>query len=84
MSHGVNNVVHADPQAEIGKLQGIARSIGPFPGIANVGIQGNCHHNAAFIVIDALPARDLSVLLIAGDQVLRAAIDGFCREAALG
>src|SRR5579859_140683 len=67
--HGVNDVVHADADSQVRKVEWVAWSVGPLPRIANVRIQGNGHHDAAFVVIDAHPARNPAVFLIAAVQV---------------
>jgi hypothetical protein len=68
--HGVNDVVHTDPHAQVRKVQWIPWSVGPLPGIADVRIQGNGDHDTAFIVVDTLPARNLSIFFVARVQVL--------------
>src|SRR5580700_10579401 len=70
VGHGVNDVIHAYPDSQVRKLQRITWSVGPLPGISNVRIQRNGHHDTALIVIDALPARNLSIFLVARLQVL--------------
>ena len=39
VSHGVDHVVHANADAQRGKFFGVARVIGPFPGVANVRVE---------------------------------------------
>jgi hypothetical protein len=39
MSHRINDVVHAKPNAEVGKLLRILWIVRPLPGISDIGIQ---------------------------------------------
>src|SRR5258708_2980510 len=61
--HGVDDVIHADADSEIGKLGGIFRIVGVLPGVAQVHVVADGHHEPAFIVVDAAPARYNAVIL---------------------
>src|SRR6266852_6122206 len=67
--HRANDVIHTYPDSQVRKVQRVPWSVGPLPRIANVRIQRNGHHDAAFIVVDPLPARNPSIFLITRLQV---------------
>src|SRR5882757_2174130 len=69
VGHGIDHVIHAYPDSQVRKIERVPWSIGPLPRIANVRIQRNGHHDAAFIVVDTLPAGNPSVFLITRVQV---------------
>ena len=56
MGHGVNDVVHANTEAECGVLFGVQRIIGVFPRIAEIHVVANGHHEPAVVVVDSAPA----------------------------
>ncbi len=66
VSERVNDVVHADPDSQRRILFRILRIIGPFPGIADIGIKRHGHHDAAFVVHDPAPVRSGTVVAIRG------------------
>src|SRR6185295_18857167 len=53
--HGVDDVVHADADAEGGVLGRIGGRVGPFPGISHIRLIGDGDHEAAAVVVDAAP-----------------------------
>src|ERR1700733_16113895 len=57
MRHGVNNIVDADANAERGVLFRILGIVGVLPGIAQIHVMADGHHEAAFVVVDAGPMR---------------------------
>src|SRR6516164_3991529 len=71
MRHGINDVVHADPDAEGGVFLGVVRSIGPLPGIADVGLEGDGHHQTPAVVIDAAPAVGAGLALVGAAALYR-------------
>src|SRR5260221_272647 len=71
--HGVDDIIHADADAEIGKLGWICRIVGVLPGIAQVHVVADGHHEPALVVVDAAPARHHAVILpqLVAAKVLR-------------
>src|SRR5689334_8374991 len=69
--HGIDDVVDADADSERRELFVIVRIVGPFPGIADVGVERHRHHQPAAIVVNPAPARRTAFALIrhAGGQV---------------
>src|SRR5882724_4907446 len=55
MRHGVDDVVHADADAERGVPGRIGGSVGPFPGISHIRLIGDGDHQAAAVIVDAAP-----------------------------
>src|SRR5438128_9151868 len=55
--HRVDDIVYADADAQGGELFRVVGRIRPLPGISHVRIEGDGHHEAAFVVVDASPAR---------------------------
>ena len=72
MTHRVNDVIHADPHAERRILLRIIGRIRPLPRIANIRIEGSRDHQAAFVVINASPARDITIELVPFRQMFPA------------
>src|SRR5579862_6404874 len=74
VSHRVNNVIDADANAERGILFRILRIVGVFPGIAQIHVVADGHHQASAVVVDSAPARLEAVELVdaAGAEELRA------------
>src|SRR5438045_577214 len=60
--HGVDDVIHPDPDAEGRKLLVIPRVVGPLPRIAQIHVEADRHHDPALVVVDAAPARFVAVL----------------------
>src|SRR6185312_5342480 len=61
VSHGINEVVCGDFDAERGKLLVILRNVGPFPGIAEIHVVADRDDEAPAIIIDAFPLRNEAV-----------------------
>src|SRR3974390_3475547 len=59
--HGIDKVVDPDPEAEIGETLRISRLARPFPGISDIGIEADCDHDPAFIIVDRAPVRAFSI-----------------------
>src|SRR5258708_3307479 len=57
MGHGVYHVIPSKPYRQVRKLLRIPRRVGPFPRVADVGIEADGHHDAAFVVVDPFPLR---------------------------
>ena len=79
MGHGVDDVVDADAKAECGILLGVGGAVGPFPGIANVGVEGDSDHDAAFVVMDGAPVSAFAIvgtLRVIGDFVATTKVGG--------
>src|ERR1700693_4157821 len=55
--HGVNHVVHADPDGQVGKLLRILGIVCELPGVADVRVIGDRDHDPSFVVVDAAPVR---------------------------
>ena len=72
MSHGVDDVVDSDANAKLGEFQGVGGFVGPLPGVADVGVEGDGDHDAAFVVVDALPMGDAAVFFVTGAEVFGA------------
>src|ERR1017187_10209968 len=77
VSHGVDNIVDADADAEGGEPFGVLRVVGVFPGIAEVHVVADGDHEAAVVVVDAAPVCGAAIALVlfvnsAALQVLRA------------
>src|SRR5579883_2985837 len=72
--HRVDDVVDPDANAKSGELFVIARLVGPLPGIAQIHVETDRHHQAALVVVDAAPVGIVTVLLVrpAAAEVLSA------------
>jgi hypothetical protein len=55
MRHRVDEVVDADADSQGGKGLGVGGVVGVFPGVAQVHVVADDHHQAAFVVVDAAP-----------------------------
>ena len=64
MSHGVDDVIYTDADAERRILLGIFGIVGVLPGIAQIHVMADRHHDPALVVINAPPVRIESILLI--------------------
>ena len=72
MGHGVDDVVDAYADAEIGEAEGVAGIVEPLPGVAEVGVLGDGDHDVALVVVDASPAGDAAIFFVAGAEVFGA------------
>src|SRR5262249_23735724 len=57
VSHGVDNIVHANPEAECRVLFGVQRVVRMFPGIAKIHVVADGHHEPAVVIVDSAPTR---------------------------
>src|SRR5580704_11330162 len=64
MSHGVGYVVEDDAKSKSGKLLGVLRAIGPLPGVAEMHVSADGHHDAPVVAADGAPLGYVAVLLI--------------------
>ena len=62
--HRVDNVVDTNTNPQRREFFIILRIVGPLPGIAQVGIESHGGYNAAFVIIDASPARRAAFALV--------------------
>src|ERR1039457_95473 len=53
MGHGVDDVVHADANAESGETRGVSGIVGVLPGIAEIVVVGHDGNQPALVVIYA-------------------------------
>src|ERR1035441_9106259 len=53
MGHGVDDVVHADADAEGGETRGVGGLVGVLPGIAEIVVVGHDGNQTALVVINA-------------------------------
>src|SRR5690348_2920581 len=64
VGHGVRNVVQHDAKRQAGKFLGILGTVGPLPGITQVHVGANRHHDAAVVVADGTPLGHVAIFLI--------------------
>src|SRR4051794_34469619 len=64
MSHRIHEVIDADSYPEGRVLLRIPRIISPFPGIAQVRIEGRRDHDASLIVVDTTPLGHITVIAV--------------------
>src|ERR1700735_3419721 len=62
MRHGVNDIVDANANPERGVFLWILGIVGMLPGIAQIHVVANGHHQPALVVEDASPMRFVAVL----------------------
>src|SRR5438034_9916331 len=62
--HGVDDIIDADADSQLGELFRIARVIGVLPGVAQVHVVADGHHEASLVVVDAAPNRNPTVMLV--------------------
>src|ERR1019366_4728917 len=64
MRYSIHDVIDAYPKSQRGELLRIARIVSPFPGIAEVHVVANGHHDAALVVTDRAPFPDVAILFV--------------------
>src|SRR5580704_1088629 len=69
MGHGVGDVVEDDAKSKSGKLLRILRAVRPLPGVTEVHVGADRHHDAPVVVADSPPLRHIAVLLIGSPGV---------------
>src|ERR1035438_5945867 len=69
MGHGVHDVVEDDAESKSGKLLGVLRAVRPFPGVAEMHVGADGHHDAPVIVADGAPLGHVAVLFISAAGV---------------
>src|ERR1035438_7545955 len=69
MGHGVHDVVEDDAESKSGKLLGVLRAVRPFPGVAEMHVGADGHHDAPVIVADGAPLGHVAILLISAARV---------------
>ena len=71
--HAVHDVVDADAKRHRRERLRILGIVGPFPGIAQMHVVADGHDDAALVVADGAPLRDVAVLLVGAARVARTA-----------
>jgi hypothetical protein len=69
VSHRVDDVVDAYADAEVGEAERVTWLVEPLPGVAEVGVLGDCDHDVALVVVDASPAGDSAIFFVASAEV---------------
>src|ERR1700733_2762967 len=64
VSHGVGNVVEDDAKSKSGKLFGVLRAVGPLPGVAEMHVGADGHHDASVVTADGAPLGHVAVLFV--------------------
>src|ERR1700674_1491317 len=64
VGHRVSDVIEDDAKRKSRKLLGVLRLIGVFPGVAEMHVVTDRHHNAPMAVADRTPLGHVAVLLI--------------------
>src|ERR1700674_3547140 len=74
VGHRVSDVIEDDAKSKSRKLLGVLRLIGVFPGVAEMHVVADRHHDAPMLVADGPPLGDVAVVLIsyAGADILLA------------
>src|ERR1700678_2923267 len=62
MRHGVNDIVDANANPERGVFLWILGIVGMLPGIAQIHVVADSHHQAALVVVNTAPMRLVAVL----------------------
>ena len=72
MGQGVGYVIEDDAKGKSGKLLGVLRAVRPLPGVAEMHVRADGHHDAPVVVADGAPLGHVAILLIgsAGVDVL--------------
>jgi hypothetical protein len=55
VSHTINDVVDSQTKGQRFSPLGVARTVGPLPGIADIGVMADCDHDAAPVIADTSP-----------------------------
>src|SRR5437667_9728323 len=70
MRHGIDDVSDAQPMGLRGHIFRVRRRVGPLPGVAVILVEGDRHHDAALVVIDAAPVRNFSVVSLVSQTLI--------------
>src|ERR1700704_4498057 len=62
--HSVHDVIDPHPKSQRGKFLRITGIVGPFPGVAEVHVVADSYHDAAPVVADCAPSRDVAILFV--------------------
>src|SRR5580704_12764783 len=69
MRHGVGDVVEDDAKSKSGKLLRVLRAVRPLPGVTEMHVGADRHHDAPVVVADGAPLGHVAVLLISSAGV---------------
>src|SRR6185312_10523316 len=69
VGHSVGYVVEDNAKRESGKLLRVLRAVGPLPGVTEMHVGADRHHDAAAVVADRAPLGYVAVLLISSAGV---------------